>query len=275
MTQLRLVSAIGWGFSTWNEREQLQLLADCGISNVQLFRNKDNPPTPAEVRSVLDDFNASAVSMHAFFGTGWDVSHPDKSERQKVLDGLRREADYARQLGAELMVIHPGAKEIGDETHSPQRLDAIRNAAPVIDDIGRSFGLVMALENLPPGYMGDDMAMLRRIADEIDSPHLGLNFDLGHAQLVTADPSLVARQAGPRMAGTHIHDNTGSGDEHLVPGYGVIDMDAICRTLAEINYRGDFTLELMETVDAIRRQATPEWLKKLHRWVALAGAGDN
>ena len=249
----------------------MRLLTGFGIRHVQLFRNKDKQLSAADIRRVLDDCGVQAASLHAFFGPGWDPSEPDEQQRLKTVDGLRGEADFVRDLGGDLVVIHPGADSIGDETRNPRRIDALRRSSESLARIGEAAGVVMALENLQKGQMGDDMALLRDIVDAINSPHLGLNLDIGHAQLATGDPSHVARQAGPRLVGTHIHDNSGAGDEHFVPGYGVIDMDATCRTLGEIGYRGDFTLEVMETVDSVRQRITPAWIMRLMKWIDLAG----
>lgn len=273
MQRLRLVSAIGWGFPTWDENEAASLLAEIGIRHVQVFRNIHKEIPAADIRRGLTDHGLSIVSLHAFFGEQYNPGEPDESARGRNVDNLAREADYCLELGGNLVVVHPGDAILGPATRDAPRIAALNRSAEQLAAVGERTGVVFSLENLQRGQMGDDMAMLRGVADQVDSPHMGLNYDCGHANL-TSDPMTVLRQAGPRIVSTHIHDNHGQEDEHVAPGFGNIDMDAVCRGLAKANYRGDFTLELMETVDSVRAKCDGQWLAKLNRWLDLASGID-
>ena len=269
MQRLRLVSAIGWGFPTWDENDAASLLAEIGIPHVQVFRNIHKDIPAADIRSGLAGHGLKVASLHAFFGDEYDPGNPDESARRRNVDNLAREADYCLELGGNLVVVHPGDAILGPATRDTRRVDALVRSGEQLAAVGERTGVVFSLENLQPGQMGDDMAMLRGVADKVDSLRLGLNYDCGHANL-TSDPMTVLRQAGPRIVSTHIHDNHGREDEHVAPGFGNIDMDAVCRELAEVNYHGDFTLELMETVDSVRAKCDGQWLAKLNRWLDLA-----
>jgi len=269
MQKLPLASAIGWGFPTWREAEEAELLAALGIRRVQVFRNREKPFAAPDVRRWLTDQGLACTSFHAAFGDDYDPSRPDDAARRRSVENLAREVDVCMALGGRLLVVHPGDAPIGPEMHDAERIGALERSAAELAALGEREGCTIALENLQPDQMGNDMAMLRRIVDAIDSPRLGLNYDCGHANL-GQDPVAVLHQAGPRIASTHIHDNSGRGDDHFAPGFGSIDIDAVCRALAEIGYRGEFVLELMETTDALRRRCDAAWMEKLGRWLDLA-----
>jgi len=269
MPKVRLASTIGWGFPSWKEEDEARLLQEFGLRHVQLFRNTALPFDPRQARRLLADHGIEIVSMHARFGDEFDPSLPDETARQHAVDCLAAEADVCLALGGQLIVVHPGNANIGQETRSPRRIDALKRAAAHLARVAEKSGLLFALENLQPGQMGDDMPMLRRIVDEIDSPRLGLNYDCGHAHLA-AGALPVLEAGGPRIIATHIHDNSGHADDHIVPGTGTIDMDAVCRGLARIDYHGDFVLELMESTESLRAKCTRAWQLKLMRWLALA-----
>jgi len=269
MQKLRLAAALGWGFPTWQEDDEARLLASFDIRHVQVFRNREKDIDPAEVRRRLADHGIQVTSFHAAFGNQFDPSHPDESLRRSSVENLAREMDFCLDLGGSLVVVHPGDADIGDQARDPKRIAALASSAEELAGLGQARKVVVALENLQPGQMGDDMAMLRRIVDEVNSPHLGINYDCGHANL-TADPLTVLQQAGSRIVSTHIHDNSGADDEHLAPGFGRIDMDAVCRGLATVGYRGEFVLELMETTDALRQKCDAAWAERLNHWIDLA-----
>jgi sugar phosphate isomerase/epimerase len=270
MPQLRLVSSLGWGFPTWKEADEARLLQAFGLRHAQVFRNINQPFEPREVRKLLGDFGIDVVSLHGKFGNEFDLSQTDEAARQRAVDAEVSEAEVCRALGGTLVVVHPGNANIGAETHSPQRVAALTRSAEQLAEAGRRCQVLYALENLQPGQMGDDIALLRRIVDQIDSPHLGINYDCGHANL-TGDPVAAVATGGPRIVGTHIHDNSGAADDHWVPGTGVIDMDAVCAALGREGYGGDFTLELLETTEAVQKKCTVEWRARLLRWLTLAG----
>ena len=50
---------------------------------------------------------------------------------------------------------------------------------------------------------------------------------------------------GRHLVATHIADNKGRADEHLLPFYGTIDWEAVLSALSEMGYQGDLTYECM------------------------------
>ena len=82
------------------------------------------------------------------------------------------------------------------------------------------------------------MALLEQ--DELEQ--VGICFDTGHANLLDA-PGML-RVMGQRVLTTHIHDNHGSGDEHLLPFGGNIDWEELTGVFSEIGYRGRFVYEV-------------------------------
>jgi sugar phosphate isomerase/epimerase len=269
METLPLSSSVGWGFPTWDQFEMMSLVKSLGIDLIQIFRNRQLNLAATEIRRGVDGEGLKITSLHAFFGPDFDPSLTSEASRQRSADNLSREADFVLALGGDLVVVHPGCADTGGSSSDADRVAALERSAEQLAGVGERTQVTFALENLPHGQVGDDMAVLRRIVDRIDSPRLALTFDCGHANL-TSNAAAVLRQAGPRLATTHIHDNFGVKDEHLPPGSGNVDMETMCRTLAEIKYRGDFGLELMAPVAVLREQLDDTWRKRLRRWVELA-----
>ena len=71
----------------------------------------------------------------------------------------------------------------------------------------------------------------------------GICFDFGHANLQPYDIGDAIRVVGNRLRVTHVHDNDGKRDIHQLPYHMAIDWDEILDALADVGYRGDFTLE--------------------------------
>ena len=71
----------------------------------------------------------------------------------------------------------------------------------------------------------------------------------------------------------HVHDNAGGRDDHLPPGNGRIDWEAMLRELVAIGFRGSLILELAEQKDANVAMANArrgrQYLREVSRRIAL------
>ncbi len=72
---------------------------------------------------------------------------------------------------------------------------------------------------------------------------LGICMDVGHARLMGDVVDAIETCSG-HLITTHLHDNRGRNDDHLVPGKGVIDWDATLLALQKIGYDGVWMFEL-------------------------------
>ncbi|WP_334073151.1 MULTISPECIES: sugar phosphate isomerase/epimerase family protein [Paenibacillus] len=115
-------------------------------------------------------------------------------------------------------------------------------------------GTVIALENVPPypGLLGAEVPFLRAIADELDSPRVGLVFDCGHAHMTGSGRCLLMlQQAMPRLVALHFSDNAGEADDHLGLGGGTVPVEAMAAWLVACGYRGSWVLEMRKPEDLL------------------------
>jgi sugar phosphate isomerase/epimerase len=70
--------------------------------------------------------------------------------------------------------------------------------------------------------------------NDFDSEYLGICFDTSHANL-TDDPYELLRNYGNRLLTTHISDNRGENDDHLLPYEGEINWQEIVPSLKSAN----------------------------------------
>jgi len=102
-------------------------------------------------------------------------------------------------------------------------------------------------------------AELIELVDSFDDDSVGICWDTGHAHIQRLDQGRAIRAMGRRLRATHIQDNDGRSDQHLLPFYGNIDWPAIINALKAIRYEGDLTFEIHNSVrplpDALRDPA--------------------
>ena len=210
-------------------------------------------PCPADVStSVLKERN-------------WLISAPNEDDRQVGMTAVRRSIDLARDLGAQVVIVHPGRVDIDPSlettvahlfkwgksdkpayAQAKERLVAARAAQAEINlrSVRRSLielaeyaartGIRLGLENryhyheIPLPHELDDLLNLG-CGDVVGYWH-----DVGHAQALenmgfgTHEEWL--RRFAHRIVGVHLHDIVGL-DDHLAAGLGRIDWDMVAQYL--------------------------------------------
>ena len=109
-----------------------------------------------------------------------------------------------------------------------------------------------------PGLLVESAVEVKQIIDRVDSPNLGVNFDIGHSRVFgEAIDETVDLLAG-RIWNVHVEDIKGRKHFHLIPGLGDLPFDQYISALRRVNYDGYLTVELYsypEQPDAAGRQA--------------------
>lgn len=207
-----------------------------------------------ELGKLVDACQATAFTTVHIQGKHWSWNAAN----------LRREIDFAHQLGAMTLVLHPACFGLVEEDDRPDWPEVLR-----IADYAAKFGVRLAMEN-----MKDSMWLLDRILDEVgDDPetsNLGICIDTGHAnQSVDAGrhpvTNYLERYAG-QLCHLHLHDNHGKNDEHLLPGKGTVDWPSVRSVLKAIEFTGTAVLETHELDTSPR-----EYLERSFAFLAQLG----
>jgi sugar phosphate isomerase/epimerase len=87
--------------------------------------------------------------------------------------------------------------------------------------------------------------------DRLDSPRVGLNFDIGHAYCVGEDPQDWVAKMAPHTVHYHFEDIAATRvHHHLVPGRGAVDFAATLEAIRNTGYDGWLTVELYPYLDS-------------------------
>lgn len=241
---MRLGASI-WGFfyqqdpATWPTLAEAveEILAMDDALGVEVWGSRalDHPMVVGEeLGALVDACQEAAFTTVHIQGQHWSWSSAN----------LRSEIDFAHQLGARTLILHPACFGLVEEDDRPDWPEILR-----IADYAAKFGVKLAMEN-----MKDSIWTLDRILDEVgDDPetsNLGICIDLGHAnQSVDAGrhpvTNYLERYAG-QLCHLHLHDNHGKDDDHIAPGLGTIDWPQVLSVLNDIQFTGTAVLETHE-----------------------------
>ncbi len=274
MSELELGAIIAFDFEKWDVEEEIALAGRAEIRCIQVYRNVLQGITAGHIREIAEEADLAIDSLHAYIqlemfpdGPLFDLSAADATVRADAQALAASEAAYARDLGARDVIVHPVGP--GDTADDPWRPAALAASAERLAKAAEEAGVRFLLENMPPPMFGSDAAVLRRIVDDVASPHLGLAYDVGHAAMARRETEMI-RQMGPRLWGVHLHDNDRTEDTHHLPGMGVIPFEDVARTLAAVEYGGVFMLEIYRDTAEVARDLTPERVAYIHHLRRLA-----
>ena len=163
---------------------------------------------------------------------------------------LRRSAQAARQLDADVVVVHPPFRWQRD--YARGFVDGVRRLA-------EETGVLFAVENMYPWRTpGGELKAYLPGWDPTELDYADLTLDFSHASTANQQSLDLARSWGSRLRHVHLTDGTGSvKDEHLVPGRGDQQAGQVLQYLAEQDFAGHVILEvnLRRSVSRAQREA--------------------
>jgi sugar phosphate isomerase/epimerase len=222
-----------WPACLLDEQKQAirQDLADHGlaISNVNAFM-----------------MNAISDPRQRYWHPSW--IEPDRHYRQIRIDHTMRSLTLARELGAPCITTEPGGPvEPGGSWSAALRL-FVEELKPVAEHAERA-GVLLLIEP-EPGLLIEKADQFLELMQLIDSPAVGLNFDIGHFYCVGDEPAPTVHRLAPYIRHFHLEDIAATRvHHHLVPGDGAIDFAATFEAIGQIGYSGWVTIELYPYVD--------------------------
>src|SRR6516225_11276084 len=207
----------------------------------------------ALARNHLAISNINAFMMHAvndprqrYWYPSW--IEPDRHYRQIRIDHTKRALTLARELGSPCITTEPGGPvEPGSSWNAALKL-FVEMLKPVVEHAERE-GVLLLIEP-EPDLLIETADQFLELMQHLDSPAVGLNFDIGHFYCVRDDPAATIGRLAPHIRHFHLEDIAATRvHHHLIPGEGAIDCAATFRAIREIGYHGWITVELYPYVD--------------------------
>lgn len=257
--QMMTLGTVGaFGFPDFDPPEVIGLYADAGCGVVQVYRNRDKSISAGDIVRVCQDLPIVIESLHAHFGDDLDPSSEDETIRRSTIELYVREADYCRELGADMMVIHPSPAHAPDGDLN-RRYSQFQKSIEDFARIGERTGVICALENMPQYHpVGDDVKRLVDVVAEAACDHVQFLLDFGHAHMTCGIVEAI-RIAASHLRYTHVHDNDGVNDKHELPYRGNLPWSACRDELHAIGYDGVFMLEVFESANDLRHLLDDKW----------------
>lgn len=264
------------------DREHLVDIAAHGFDAIELFgltSHFDYRDRRAAVALAewLDDTRLTLHSVHApiaasYHNGQWKdsvtIAAADESRRKAAVAEMTAALGLARAVPFKVMVVHCGVPAPYGGAADNHRGSLVRSLEELYNAAGE-VGVQLAIEVIP-NELSTPSSLVELIESDIEA-QLGICMDSGHARMMGDVVDAIETCSG-HVITTHLHDNRGRHDEHLVPGKGAIDWDATTLAFQKVGYDGVWMFEL--AVAAERKPILEQAAKARERLESLLHIGD-
>jgi sugar phosphate isomerase/epimerase len=244
-------------------REHLVHIAAHGFEAVELFATRAHfdyhdaaaiaqlaewtADTRLELHSVLAPI-FDALRIDQWVGS-YSIASGDEARRKAAVTEIQAALKIAAVIPFRYLVLHlgiPNGQQVPPRDNQP---DIARRSVEEIATMASSAGVKVAVEVMP-NALSSASALVGLIEEHLESIEVGICLDYGHANLMGDVGEAIETLSG-HLWTTHVHDNGGKRDEHLVPYAGRIDWDAAMMTTQKIGYDGVLMFEVSGGPDPV------------------------
>lgn len=240
------ISAIGY--------EGLELMADVPHA----WPNGLLPPVKDALRQTMQKTGLEFSNVNAFMMNAindhrqpyWYPSfiEPDEGYRRVRIDHTKRALTLCAELGAPHITTEPGGPIAPGQTRQ-QAIDLFVEVLKPLAEHAHQVGVLLLIEP-EPGLLIETTDEYLEVAERVNAPSIGLNFDVGHAYCMSEDLPVQVKKMAAHTRHYHLEDIAATRvHHHLVPGKGAIDFAAVVAAIRETGYDGWLTVELYPNVD--------------------------
>jgi sugar phosphate isomerase/epimerase len=272
---MKIASQTEYVSARLNDYEAVRMVCEAGFDAIDfsMFHMKhDDCPLNSDsykeivkkLKAIADSYGKSFCQAHAPFPTMRDG---DEEYNKNMLPKVKRSIEIAGMLGVENIVVHP---VFFAENKFEKNMAMYNELLPV----AKKAGVKIALENM---FGKKDPVTRKQTPNVCSLPEEFAEFydalpreyftccvDIGHCALVGSTPEEMLRGLGDRVGCLHVHDNDTFDDWHFPPFTLDLNWTEIAKALADIDYKGEFTLE----ADSFLRKYDVEFQPTASRFMA-------
>ena len=225
-----------WGFGIETLAESAARLEKNGIRFIELHGNHYGPDLGyklKETQKILAGHGVEVGGICGMFSADNDLSSNRAVHRQAAVDYLKRELEFAKQTGADYILVVPGAvgrPHAYDQTEFDRSVETLR----LVADLFVKHNVKAAIEPIRSA----EVSFVHTIADAkkyiAAVGHRGIghiNGDVYHMQSEESHIGEALLDAGDQLVNLHMADSN-----RCALGEGAMDMDAIIMALYLIGF---------------------------------------
>jgi len=225
-----------WGFGLESLAVSAKRLADAGIEFIELHGNHYGPDLGYKVDEtlkILKDHNIKVAGICGMFSADNDLSSNSGIQRQNAIDYIKRELDFAAAVGADYILVVPGA--VGRPTpYDDAEFDRSAASLRLVADLFAERHIKAAIEPIRSAEVSfiHTIAEAKAYINAVNHPGVQhINGDVYHMQVEESHIGMAILEAGQQLTNLHMADSN-----RCALGDGSLDIDTIIRALYVIGF---------------------------------------
>jgi sugar phosphate isomerase/epimerase len=236
-------------------RQHLLEVGAHGFEKVELFAtgthfDYHNPANLGDLQQWLTEARLELHGVHAPVGESFSngrwgpmfsLASNDSATRAHAVGEALAALYIARRIPFGVLVAHLGLPRTQAGPGDNSR-DGARRSIEELQNKAEPLGVRVAIEVIP-NELSRAGSLVHFIEEVLDTADVGICLDFGHAHM---DGDLVdaIETVSEHLVTTHVHDNGGRTDDHLLPFEGTIDWPAALTAIQKVGYDGTLMLEV-------------------------------
>lgn len=228
-----------WGFGMEPLVNSAKRLSKAGVEFIELHGNhygNDLGYAPKETLKILGDNNIKVAGICGMFSKDNDLSSNSGIQRQNAIDYIRRELDFASEVGAGYMLVVPGAVGRSNAYDDSEFQRSIETISIVADEFVKH-NVKAAIEPIRSAEVSfvHTFADAKKYIQAINHPGVQhINGDVYHMQVEESHIGQALIDAGSMLTNLHLADSN-----RCALGDGSLDIDTIIMALYVIGYNNN------------------------------------
>ena len=240
--------------------EAVEKIGRLGFGGVEIMCDRPHlyPPDYDEknltrLKTLIDDQGLKVTNLNSFtlFAVG-DTYLPSwiepREERREIrIQHTLQCLKVADFFGCKNISVPPGGPvgEISREKAMTLFHRGLEKVAPLAQELD-----IKILVEPEPNLLMENTREFKEFIVDVKSPAIGVNFDIGHFFCAGEDPSAAFEELFEWIGHVHLEDIASSREHnHLILGHGAIQFQEVFKTMINLGYEGDVSLELYPYVD--------------------------
>ena len=225
-----------WGFGIEPLADSAERLGKNGIRFIELHGNHYGPDLGykvSETKRILADHGIRTGGICGMFSRDNDLSSNSAVQRQAAVDYLRRELDFASDLGGSYILVVPGA--VGRAgAYDDSEFERSVATLQLVADLFVKRKIKAAIEPIRSAEVSfvHTIAGAKEYIAAVNHPGIGhINGDVYHMQAEESHIGEALLDAGDQLVNLHMADSN-----RCALGQGAMDLDAIIMALYLIGF---------------------------------------
>jgi sugar phosphate isomerase/epimerase len=237
-------------------RDHLLEIGAHGFETIELFATRTHfdyhsASAAGDLQQWLAEAGLRLHGIHApitesLIGDRWGpaltLASTDHDTRTLAVAESIAALQVARRIPFDVLVVHLGLPRSQQPLPSDNNRDAARRSLDELQRAAEPLGVRVAIEVIPNDLSSAE-GLVYLVEEVLEETGAGICLDFGHAHM-DGDVVDAVETVSEHLIATHVHDNRGRTDDHLVPFDGSIDWPSVLTALQKVGFEGTLLFEL-------------------------------